>query len=87
MQLEQETMSLSEALAESKPHELTQQAASKAMTGSRPLSVAYDGQFWDVLYQGSPFGFDAQADLEEFLRQEGIDLQEGWRPEAIGAQS
>jgi len=83
-QLEQETMSLGEALAASKPSRPAQQAA-RFTDGTRSLSVSYDGTFWDILYGGSPFGFDALTDVEGFLKQEGIDIQTGWRPEVAAA--
>jgi hypothetical protein len=81
---EQETMSLGEALAASKPSSPIQQAA-RFKDGIQSLSLSYDGTFWDILYGGSPFGFDALADVEGFLKQEGIDIQTGWQPEVAAA--
>ncbi len=78
------TMSLREALDASRPLPPTLQTAHKNMDGKRILSVAFDGRFWDLLYGGSPFNFDTLPELEEFLGEEGITLEEGWLPQPQG---
>lgn len=80
-QTSQQRMSLSEALAASKPLPPLAKTAYKSLEGNGTLSVTFDGTFWDVLYRGSPFGFDTQLDVEGFLEEEGITLQGGWMPE------
>jgi hypothetical protein len=76
-------MSLTEALRQSQRPPLTQQRPQMAC-GSIPhkgsVAVAYDGQFWDVRYLGCPFAYLDQAEVEQFLGEEGISLQEGWLP-------
>lgn len=77
-------MSLTEALLKSHPRPPTQQIANTRLYGKGSVSVAYDGRFWDVLWLGSPFGFETKSEVEAFLEQEGIPLHDGWLPQATG---
>ena len=54
-------MNLTEALAQSQPLPPTQQMA-RLTHSNGPISVAFDGNLWDVLWQGSPFGFTTRAE-------------------------
>lgn len=74
-------MSLTEALSKSRPLPPTQVMARKPY-GKGSVAVASDGRFWDVHWPGgAPYGFAHQAEVEAFLEEQGVSLQEGWMPQ------
>jgi hypothetical protein len=75
-------MNLTDALSQSRPLPPTQQMAHAVMNGKGSVSVASESGYWDVRWLGCPFGpFETRAEVEAFLEQEGVPLQEGWLPQ------